>query len=165
MTALRVNTPFGALVLLGSDLGLRRILWPGEPASPFDTAGVATLQLAADQLHGYFAGELGVFDLPLDLVGTRLQVEAWRGLAGIPYGTTTTYAAYARRLGRPNAARAVGSANARNPLPIVLPCHRLVGSCGELRGYGGGVDVKRALIEHEATALLQRADRSIVRTP
>jgi methylated-DNA-[protein]-cysteine S-methyltransferase len=108
------------------------------------------LAAAARQLEEYFAGERTAFELPLDLEGTRFQRAAWLALAEIPYGETVSYGEQARRLGRPHAVRAVGAANGRNPVPIVLPCHRVVGSDGSLTGFGGGLDVKRALLDHEA---------------
>jgi O-6-methylguanine DNA methyltransferase len=108
------------------------------------------LREATRQLDEYFRGERLRFDLPLDLRGTAFQIEAWTALTRIPIGATSSYAAQARLLGRPRAARAVGAANGANPLPIVLPCHRLVGSDGSLTGYGGGLHVKRWLLEFEA---------------
>ena len=108
------------------------------------------LDEAAWQLGEYFAGARMAFDLPLDLQGTPFQRQAWLALAESPYGETVSYAEQAVRLGRPSAVRAVGAANGRNPVPIVLPCHRVVGSDGSLTGFGGGLDVKRALLDHEA---------------
>jgi methylated-DNA-[protein]-cysteine S-methyltransferase len=109
------------------------------------------LDEASRQLDAYFGGGLRRFDLPLDLQGTAFQVQAWRALADIPYGGTVSYGEQARRLGRPTAARAVGAANGRNPVPIVLPCHRVVGADRSLVGFGGGLDRKAWLLEHEAT--------------
>jgi len=146
------TTPVGELTLVGSPRGLRQVLWAGQapPAGSVD-ASCAVLEEAERQLDAYFAGELRRFDLPLDLVGTEFQVAAWRALADIPFGTTVTYGEQARRLGRPTAVRAVGAANGRNPLPIVLPCHRIVGADGSLVGFGGGLPRKQALLEHEAS--------------
>ncbi len=104
---------------------------------------------AAEQLQEYFAGTRQRFALPLDLGGTEFQRRAWLALAEIPYGETRSYGEQARRLGVPRAARAVGAANGANPLPIVLPCHRLVGADGSLTGFGGGLDTKRWLLQHE----------------
>jgi len=101
------------------------------------------------QLAEYFAGTRRAFELPLDPAGTEFQQRAWRALLEIPYGETRTYAEQAQRLGIPNGARAVGSANARNPIPIVIPCHRLVGASGELTGYAGGLEVKEHLLRLE----------------
>lgn len=102
------------------------------------------------QLAAYFGGELRDFDLPLAPVGAAFERRVWRELRTIPYGTTTSYGAIARALGAPNAARAVGSANGRNPIAIVIPCHRVIGSTGELTGYGGGLARKRLLLDLES---------------
>lgn len=145
------QTPVGRLTLVAGDAGLRRVLWPAEAPPPEARPGTdPVLAAAAAQLGEYFAGARTRLDLPLDLAGTAFQRRAWLALTAIPYGTTRSYGAQARRLGRPGAARAVGAANARNPLPIVLPCHRLVGARGALTGFAGGLEVKRALLAHEA---------------
>ena len=151
--AVHVDTPVGPLGLAASERGLRRILWPGEPGAGGDEE---LLTAAAAQIREYFAGTRRTFELPLELEGTEFQRRAWLALAEIPYGETRSYGEQARRLGVPRAARAVGAANGANPLPIVLPCHRLVGADGSLTGFGGGLDVKRRLLEHEA-ATTQRA--------
>ena len=109
----------------------------------------AALAPAAEQLTAYFAGELTRFDLPIAPVGTPFQKAVWDELLAIPYGETTSYRELAELLGRPGSARAVGAANARNPLAIVVPCHRVVGSDRSLTGYAGGLDVKRALLRLE----------------
>jgi len=114
------------------------------------------LDIAAEQIHAYFDGTLTTFGVPLDLSGTPFQLQAWRALARIPYGATVSYAAQAARIGHPSAARAVGAANGRNPVPVVLPCHRVVGADGSLTGFGGGLQVKRALIDHERNTLPTR---------
>jgi methylated-DNA-[protein]-cysteine S-methyltransferase len=148
-----LETPVGRLVLVASEAGLRGVLWPHEAPRGPSAGGPrahAIVRDAAVQLHEYFAGTRRRFELPLDLRGTPFQLAAWRALAEIPYGETRTYGEQARRLGRPRAARAVGAANGRNPLSIVLPCHRLVSSGGDLTGYRGGLGVKRALLEREA---------------
>ncbi len=155
LTTRTVETPIGELRLVGSAAGLRAVLWPGrEPkddlAPRSHEASLRLLDEAARQLGEYFSGARTAFDLPLDLVGTRFQRAAWLALAEIPFGETVSYAEQALRLGRPHAIRAVGAANGRNPLPIVLPCHRVIGSDGSLTGFGGGLDVKRALLDHEA---------------
>jgi methylated-DNA-[protein]-cysteine S-methyltransferase len=153
---MRVDTPIGALTLVASDAGLRAVLFDGQ-APPRGAADGPVLDAAARQLREWFAGARTTFDLPLDLDGaTPFQRRAWLALAEIPYGTTRSYGEQARRLGAPRAARAVGAANGRNPLPIVLPCHRLVGADGALTGFGGGLPVKRALLAHEA-AIAARA--------
>ena len=105
---------------------------------------------ARRQLSEYFAGERREFDLPLRLDGTVFQVEVLEELKKIPYGETTSYAAIAERIGRPKAVRAVGAANGRNPIPIIVPCHRVIGKSGDLTGFGGGLDTKEALLRLEA---------------
>lgn len=155
-----VASPVGPLTLVASDEGLRAVLWPGDDPARVPTATEAVpvaapgdhpvLAATAVQLDEYFAGERRSFDLPLDPVGTDFQLAAWRALREIPYGTTATYAEQAARLGDRNKARAVGAANARNPLSIVVPCHRVVGTDGRLTGFAGGVDTKRSLLELEA---------------
>jgi methylated-DNA-[protein]-cysteine S-methyltransferase len=142
-----VQSPLGPLTLMATTAGLREIRFGASPAVRRDDG---TLRQVARQLDEYFRGERRRFDLPLDLRGTPFQVEVWQALAEIPFGTTSSYGDHARRLGRPRATRAVGAANGSNPLPIVLPCHRLVGSDGSLTGYGGGLDAKRWLLEFEA---------------
>ena len=145
------DSPIGELILVGSEAGLREVLWKELGLPPgAQIRSCAVLEDAADQLGAYFAGELRLFALPLDLVGTPFQLRAWRALADVPYGATVSYGEQARRLGRPAAARAVGAANGRNPVPIVLPCHRIVGADRSLVGFGGGLDRKAWLLEHEA---------------
>ena len=150
-----VPSPVGELRLVASDVGLRAVLWPGEDDDRvrFDDDLVAAdhpiLEAAATQLAEYFAGERTEFDLPLDPHGTEFQVAAWKALAEIPYGETATYGEQAERIGRPTAVRAVGAANGRNPLSIVLPCHRVVGADGSLTGFAGGLDAKRVLLDLE----------------
>jgi len=155
-----LHSPFGSLTLVGSDAGLRAILWPGDDPARAGLAGVTlepgpagVLDEAAAQLDEYFAGTLTAFDLPLDLHGTAFQFVAWKALAEIPYGETRTYAEQAVAIGRPAAVRAVGAANGRNPLSIVLPCHRVVGSDGALRGFAGGLGAKAALLALERATL------------
>ena len=127
------------------------------------------LDTTADQLDEYFAGTRTSFDVPLDLHGTPFQLAAWQALAGIPYGATRTYGEQADAIGRPTAVRAIGAANGRNPVSIVLPCHRVIGSNGSLTGFGGGLEVKAALLElerrargRERPAAWQRRSRSPV---
>jgi methylated-DNA-[protein]-cysteine S-methyltransferase len=112
----------------------------------FDAACTADV---ARQLAEYFAGERSGFDLRTSPHGTPFQVEVWRGLEAIPYGETIAYVDLARRIGRPDASRAVGRANGANPIPIVIPCHRVIGANGNLTGYGGGIDRKRSLLQLE----------------
>jgi methylated-DNA-[protein]-cysteine S-methyltransferase len=147
-----VDSPIGPLGLIASDAGLRAVLFDGrsiraEGRSPM-------LAEAVRQLEAYFDGDLVTFDVPLELEGTEFQRRCWRALASIPYGQTVSYGEQARRLGLgPDAARAVGAANGQNPLPIVLPCHRVIGANGSLTGFGGGLGVKRFLLEHEGALL------------
>jgi methylated-DNA-[protein]-cysteine S-methyltransferase len=163
------STPVGELTLIASDRGLRAILWPklsplraGISPRPRRNPDHPILREAAEQLDEYFAGSRTSFDLPLDLEGTRFQLAAWRSLANIPFGATTTYGQQAAALGIPTAARAVGAANGANPVCIVLPCHRVIGADGSLTGFGGGLLVKQWLLDHEAQVL---TTRTIVSTP
>lgn len=148
------SSPVGDLTLVASDQGLCAVLWPDDDRVDFDPepepgADHPVLVSAARQLDEYFAGQRTSFDLPLDLRGTEFQVEVWRSLAEIPFGETSTYGRQAERIGRPSAVRAVGAANGRNPVSIVLPCHRIVGKDGSLTGFAGGLDAKRFLLDHE----------------
>jgi methylated-DNA-[protein]-cysteine S-methyltransferase len=149
-------SPFGTLTIVGSSDGLRAILWPGDDPARAGLGGVPVrprsdrvLDETASQLEAYFAGTRTSFDLRLDLRGTAFQIEAWLALREIPYGETRSYAEQAARLGRPTAFRALGAANGRNPISIVLPCHRVVGSDGALRGFAGGLGTKAALLAFE----------------
>ena len=147
-----VETPIGPLGLVASDTALQGVLFDGRRIRPEGSSPV--LAEAARQLDAYFRGELVVFDLALELNGSEFQRSCWLALASIPYGQTVSYGEQARRLGLGNdAARAVGAANGQNPLPIVLPCHRVIGADGSLTGFGGGLDVKRFLLEHEGALL------------
>ncbi len=121
------------------------------PAEPADAHPV--LQRAARELNEYFAGRRKAFDLPLRATGTPFQQQVWRALAAIPFGERISYEELARRVGRPKAMRAVGAANGRNPLPIIVPCHRVVAKDGSLSGFGGGVVNKRRLLDHEQVVL------------
>jgi len=150
-------TPVGILTLVASDRGLRAVLWPklsaqraGISPRPRRNPDHPILQKTIRQLDEYFAGTRTSFDLPLDLEGTRFQLAAWRSLADIPFGETTTYGRQAASLGIPAAARAVGAANGANPVCIVLPCHRVIGADGSLTGFGGGLPTKQWLLDHEA---------------
>lgn len=150
----RMESPVGQLLLAGDGESLTLVVmheqkrgcqpqadWRRDDAAFKDTRG---------QLAAYFADELRVFDLPLAPAGTRFQQAVWRVMRDIPFGRTESYGALARRVGAPKAARAVGMANARNPIPIIIPCHRVIGVDGTLTGYGGGLDRKRWLLGHEA---------------
>lgn len=150
-------SPVGELLLAGDGTTLRLVGFPQGPRaaekvpSPDWRRDDAAFDEPRRQLAAWFAGELRHFDLPLDLRGSDFQVRVWKALADIPYGQTCSYGALAARLGEPSAGRAVGAANGRNPLPIVLPCHRVIGADGSLTGFGGGLAIKRRLLEHEAT--------------
>ena len=152
-----IDSPVGPLTLIAADGALVAIRFPGElpaadDAGP-DDASDPVLAAAARQLGEYFAGTRLEFDLPLAPAGTPFQLAAWWGLATIPYGDTISYGEQARRLGHDGKARAIGAANGRNPLPIVLPCHRVVGSDGGLVGFGGGIETKAWLLHHERQVL------------
>jgi methylated-DNA-[protein]-cysteine S-methyltransferase len=151
-----VDSPIGPLGLIASEGGLRAVLFDGRRLRSEGRSPV--LAEAARQLDAYFTGELLTFDLELELHGTAFQRRCWLALASIPYGQTVSYGEQARRLGLgADAARAVGAANGRNPLPIVLPCHRVIGADGSLTGFGGGLPVKRFLLEHEGALLPLRS--------
>jgi methylated-DNA-[protein]-cysteine S-methyltransferase len=111
------------------------------------------------QLDEFVKGTRRSFDVPLDLVGTEFQVQAWNALATVPYGSTASYAQQAASIGRPTATRAIGAANGRNPVVIVLPCHRIVGADGSLTGFGGGLHVKKWLLDHEASCVANAVQR------
>ena len=148
-------SPVGELTLVATTHGLRAVLWPDDedrvklPEAMHEDSTCAVLVDARRQIGEYFAGQRTTFDLPLDLRGTEFQRAAWMALADIPFGTTASYGEQAARIGRPTAVRAVGAANGRNPVSIVLPCHRVVGSNGSLTGFAGGLDSKRLLLQHE----------------
>jgi methylated-DNA-[protein]-cysteine S-methyltransferase len=154
-----VSSPIGRLLLLGDGHALTG-LWMIDAERHTSRVGDGltpspeSFREVAAQLEAYFAGELVEFDLPLDLAGTEFQQQCWLALATIPYGQTVSYGEQARRLGLgPDAARAVGAANGQNPLPLVLPCHRVIGADGSLTGFGGGLHLKRFLLEHEGALL------------
>ena len=151
MPSRSVDTPIGALGLVATEAGLSRVRWS---AKGLPDESCAVLDDVAAQLEAYFAGELTAFDLRLDLDGTEFQRHCWLALATIPYGQTVSYGEQSRRIGLgPDRARAVGAANGQNPLPIVLPCHRVIGADGSLTGFGGGLHIKRFLLEHEGALL------------
>lgn len=152
----KIDSPYGELTLIASDAGLRLVKWTKDVSGKHPVTGRQVdvtehpvLAATAQQLEGYFDGNRTEFDLPFDLIGTEFQRRAWLALGEIPYGTTTTYSGQANRIGSPKAVRAVGAANGRNPVSIILPCHRVVGKNGTLTGYAGGLEVKAALLEHE----------------
>jgi methylated-DNA-[protein]-cysteine S-methyltransferase len=152
-----IDSPVGKLRLIAGERGLRAVLWGAEDVeriASIDEADLiegttAVLDEAATQLEEYFAGSRREFDLPLDPLGTPFQQSAWMVLRTIPYGKTMSYGQQARQLGDPNKARAVGAANGKNPLSIVVPCHRVIGSGGQLTGFAAGVEIKSWLLDHE----------------
>jgi methylated-DNA-[protein]-cysteine S-methyltransferase len=145
-------SPIGDLLLVSNGEVLTGVHMTPHPAlvGPRDDALLGAVR---EQLQAYFAGELLDFDLPLGLQGTPFQRRVWEALRRIPYGTTASYIDIARRIGRPTAPRAVGAANGRNPIAIIVPCHRVIGADGTLTGYGGGLDRKRWLLRHESDVL------------
>jgi methylated-DNA-[protein]-cysteine S-methyltransferase len=153
-----INTPLGRLLLARTAKGLAGVWFEGQKHHPAPLSVVrrpddALLRRAADQLHAYFAGETPVFDVPLDLQGTPFQRSVWQALLAIPGGETRSYGEIAQALGSASAVRAVGGAVGRNPVSVIVPCHRVVGSDGSLTGYAGGVDRKRALLELEGATV------------
>jgi methylated-DNA-[protein]-cysteine S-methyltransferase len=148
-----IETPIGPLLVAADAAGLRRIVFPSRGKAQAPEADwvrdPAPFRELARQLGEYFAGTRRTFSLGLAPEGTEFQRATWRALSEIPYGTTISYAELARRVGRPAASRAVGAANGANPLPIVVPCHRVIGANGSLTGFGGGLPTKRALLELE----------------
>jgi methylated-DNA-[protein]-cysteine S-methyltransferase len=152
------SSPIGELLLVGDDDGLRGLYLPDHKRGPAVAGGWVrdddALSDVRAQLAEYFAGGRTGFDLLLAPQGTPFQLEVWAALREIPYGETETYGQLAARVGRPGSSRAVGAANGRNPISIVVPCHRVVGAAGSLTGYAGGLDAKRRLLDLEAHALV-----------
>ncbi|MDQ2751049.1 MAG: methylated-DNA--[protein]-cysteine S-methyltransferase [Actinomycetota bacterium] len=149
------ESPIGALLLVRDDVGLTGLYLPHgkypvtvAPSWERDDGAFADV---TSQLEEYFAGRRREFDLPLRPIGTAFQLRVWNALLDIPYGQTTSYGKTAAEIGAPTASRAVGLANGQNPIPIIIPCHRVVGANGSLTGYGGGLDAKRWLLAHEAS--------------
>ena len=156
---LTLATPIGELWIIASDAGIREIRMPirGDNSASTratDNPDHPMLARARRQIEEYFRHERTTFDLPLDVTGTDFQRDVWNALVEIPYGQTASYGELAGRMGRPGAARAVGGANGRNPVPLVVPCHRVIGADGAMVGYGGpaeeGIAIKRWLLSHEA---------------
>ena len=149
-----LSTPIGELLLAGEDEALSMIGFPKgsmrRDPEPDWIYNEKPLAKARQQLEEYFAGARKDFDLPLTLNGTEFQVNVLKALLKIPYGETVSYGEIAKRIGKPRAVRAVGAANGRNPIPIIVPCHRVIGSSGDLTGFGGGLDTKEALLRLEA---------------
>lgn len=153
----QVPSPIGLLHVTASDDAVVAIWFAEQRPTGEECAGPhPVLDVAERQLGEYFAGERTEFDLPLAPHGTAFQLDAWNLLRSIPFGRTISYGEQAARLGDVNKARAVGAANGQNPIPIVLPCHRVVGSTGKLTGFGGGLPTKAWLLEHEQRVLGER---------
>lgn len=153
-----IASPVGTLRLVASDKGLAGVWFERSrpervrPRGDVENARHPVLVEAERQLREYFAGRRQTFDLKLDFVGTPFQRTVWKALLTIPFGQTRSYGQIAKQVGRPSASRAVGAANGRNPVSIVAPCHRVVGSTGALTGFGGGLDVKERLLRLEGAA-------------
>jgi methylated-DNA-[protein]-cysteine S-methyltransferase len=156
--AVYFDSPLGVLEITGSERGVSSVAFvaarPAGKSAPADGAA-EPLIACRRQIDEYFRGLRTAFDLPLDLGGTPFQLEVWRRLRLVPFGATTTYGAIAAAMKRPGAARAVGGANHRNPISIIIPCHRVVGGGGSLVGYGGGLWRKERLLDHERSVLSQ----------
>ena len=146
----RLTTPLGTLTLEANDRGLSSVRFP-DRAGPHETRSRdnSILAQAKRELSAYFGGELKQFSVPLDWQGTDFQQSVWQALTHIPYGETTSYADIARAIGRPSSARPTGGAVGANPLPIIVPCHRVIGSDQTLTGFTGGLNIKIALLELE----------------
>jgi methylated-DNA-[protein]-cysteine S-methyltransferase len=157
-----IDTPVGRLFLAGQRGRLRLVHFQSDSrplcAERGWIADASAFADAAEQLGEYFAGQRRVFDLNLVMPGTEFQRAVWSVLRTIPFGETISYAELARRLGKPRSVRAVGSANGANPLPIVVPCHRVIGSDGSLTGFGGGLDLKRKLLALEGAACVRELE-------
>ncbi|MEQ9503635.1 MAG: methylated-DNA--[protein]-cysteine S-methyltransferase [Deltaproteobacteria bacterium] len=146
-----VDSPIGPLRLEANERALTRVDLPNRVDERVTgPTNHPVLRAALRELAAYFEGTLQKFETPFELEGTEFQRLAWSALVEIPYATTRSYAEQARAIGRPTATRAVGAANGKNPIPIIVPCHRVLGANGSLTGFGGGVEVKRWLLDHEA---------------
>jgi methylated-DNA-[protein]-cysteine S-methyltransferase len=152
-----VSSPVGVLTLVASKKRLVAILWENDDPRRVSLGGLVEEPLhpllvrAGNELKEYFAGKRYTFSVPLEMRGTQFQREVWEVLLGIPFGETCTYGDIAKRLGNPAASRAVGAANRRNPISIIVPCHRVVGAAGNLTGFAGGLEAKAYLLKLEAT--------------
>jgi methylated-DNA-[protein]-cysteine S-methyltransferase len=157
MSYTTIESPIGPLMLAGEEGGLRLVHFATgrRPRSPERDwiADRKPFREVVRQLEAYFEGKLKEFDVPLVLDGTEFQLLVWRSLRKIPYGETVSYGQLARRIGSPEAARAVGLANGSNPIPIIIPCHRVIGSNGDLTGFGGGLPLKKKLLALESRQL------------
>ncbi|HLZ12754.1 MAG TPA: methylated-DNA--[protein]-cysteine S-methyltransferase [Candidatus Acidoferrum sp.] len=149
-----MESPVGTLRLVAEELGLRTVCFVrGRKNEKPDREWKEDAAFFVDvmrQLNAYFAGELREFEIPLLMEGTEFQKRVWKALQAIPYGETMSYGELAKTIGEPKAVRAVGAANGQNPIPIIVPCHRVIGSDGSLTGFGGGIENKRRLLELES---------------
>ena len=153
----KIDSPIGTLTLVADEDVLTEVHFPkdgyDDDVEMVAAADHPVLRQAAHELTEYFYGERTEFDVPLGPRGTAFQLAAWEALRTIPYGETVSYGEQAKRLGDPGKARAVGAANGRNPIPIIVPCHRVIGSNGHLTGFGGGIESKAWLLDHEKSVL------------
>jgi methylated-DNA-[protein]-cysteine S-methyltransferase len=163
-TRLVLPRPVGELVITASDTAITGVYFQNSRRGPPPTHQARWLEakqgpaadllaLARQQLEEYFAHTRTTFELPLEALGSAFEHRVWNALRAIPYGTTTSYGALAKTLGDSKGSRAVGIANGKNPIPIIVPCHRVVGAKGELTGFGGGLETKRWLLEHEGVLM------------
>lgn len=142
-----LQTKIGLLKIIADDKAILKIRLNASYDEP--ESGNAVTKKCAEQLSEYFSGRRTIFDIPVNPEGTDFQLRVWQALCNIPYGETCCYGDIAKAIGRPKAQRAVGTANNRNPVPIIIPCHRVIGKNGDLTGYAGGVDIKKQLLELE----------------
>ena len=166
LVARAIASPVGTLTLVASAAGLVAVLWPTDRPGRVLLGAMSGgpsdhLDCSHHQLDAYFAGRLRRFDVPLDLRGTAFQRLVWAELAAIPYGETRSYGAIAASIGRPSASRAVGAANGRNPVSIIVPCHRVVGVSGSLTGFAGGLETKRRLLALEEANTVASSDAAM----
>jgi len=163
MLKTEIESPVGILHAFANEEGLCGLLWPGIEDHRFDfsmtnvAADIQTVFLKlTQQLKEYFGNTRKQFDIPLAPQGTEFQLDAWKALQEIPFGQTRTYSEQAAIIGRPKAVRAIGAANGKNPISIVIPCHRVIGANGSLTGFAGGIEVKRFLLDHESNTLFSK---------
>ena len=149
-----LDTPLGRLQIKATENGLCGIWFPSRARNPVPSSGKnKVMTVAKQELSAYFAGDLTAFSVPLDWQGTRFQESVWQALLAVPFGETVTYGDIARAIGRPRSSRPVGGAVGKNPLPIIVPCHRIIGSDRSLTGFTGGLDIKIRLLELEGHSI------------
>lgn len=153
----KIKTPVGELSLVANETSLLAVLWENDnpkrvvPGGECKKKRSPILRETEKQLKEYFSGDRHSFDLPISFSGTGFQKNVWNALRKIPYGSTSSYGGLARKIGSPKASRAVGAANSKNPISIIVPCHRVIGSNGSLTGFAGGLEIKKYLLDLEAT--------------